>query len=484
MTLHDPTLLIGKNYIDGKWQSSLSNATFDVTDPSTNKPITSCPESTPQDLELAIQAAAKAFTTWKQTTGRERSRLLRRFHDLVIANKEDIATLISWENGKASADAKGEVLFAASFLEWYAEEAVRIYGDVVPHSNGSRVQVIKQPVGVCGMITPWNYPAGMITRKIGPALAAGCTVVVKSDGNTPLTANALVVLAERAGIPNGVINIVTALENTPLLGLKMCQSPIIRKLSFTGSTRVGKILAEQSGSLLKKLSLELGGNASFIIFDDADIDNAVAGLIASKFKGSGQTCVSANRVYVQSDIYDVFLEKLVRKVRDFKVGPGLDAQSTMGPLIGPNAVVKAVEHIQDAVQKGAEIVHGGQSRGGNFIEPTILKNANDTMKITTEETFAPVVALFRFSTEEEALKRANDCDVGLASYIFTTNIDRANRVSENLETGMVAINTGVISDAAAPFGGVKHSGLGREGGVYGIQEYLDLKTIVTVKANL
>jgi len=400
---------------------------------------------------------------------------------LMVENAEDIAKIITWENGKPFADAKGEVAYAANFFEWFSEEAPRIYGDNIPASiAGNRIITIKEPVGVCGLITPWNFPAAMITRKIGPALAAGCTVVAKSPGETPFTSLALAELAHRAGIPKGVVNIVSALVNTPEVGEVLTTSPIIKKVSFTGSTGVGKLLMKQSSSTLKKLSFELGGNAPFIVFDDADLDVAVAGAITSKFRSSGQTCVCANRIFVHSKIYDEFAQKFAAKVNDFVVGDGFTEGVTHGPVIHDRAITKVNAHIRDAEKKGAKVIQGGQKMpelGSNFFQPTVITGMTTDMALATEETFGPVAGLFKFDTEEEVIKIANSADVGLAGYFFSKDIQRVFRVAEALEVGMVGVNTGLISDAASPFGGVKESGFGREGSKYGISEYQTTKTI-------
>ncbi|KAF4443188.1 Aldehyde dehydrogenase, C-terminal [Fusarium austroafricanum] len=481
--LDDPTLLVGLNYVNGDWVPSVSGQSFEVSDPATGLKIGTCPESTSSDAQNAIDAAAKAFPAWRSRSGRERGRILRRWYELVLENKKDLATLITTENGKAKADADGEVLFAASFLEWFSEEAARMYGEVVPHSsNAFRVSVIKEPVGVCGLITPWNFPAGMVTRKMGPALAAGCTVVLKSPGETPFSANALAVLAARAGVPPGVINIVTALENTPEIGKLLCSSDTIRKISFTGSTRVGRLLMSQSSSTIKKLSLELGGNAPFIVFEDADLDLALRDVINAKFKSSGQTCVCANRIYVHRRIMDEFLDRLASAVKGFKVGSGHDKETTHGPLISLAAAEKVALLVDDAVAQGARVVLGGKllnDIGPGFYEPTILTNVHANMRLAQEEIFGPVAAIFPFESEEEVVDAANSCNVGLASYIFTQDFDRANRVSELIQSGMVAINTGAVSDSAVPFGGIKQSGLGREGSKHGLDDYLQMKTIIT-----
>lgn len=398
-----------------------------------------------------------------------------------MENADDLATLITWENGKPLADAKGEVTYAANFYEWFSEEAPRIYGDTIPASiPENRIVTVKEPVGVCGLITPWNFPAAMITRKIGPALAAGCTVVAKSPGETPFTALAIAELGHRAGIPKGVVNIVSTLKNTPEVGELLTTSPIVKKVSFTGSTPVGKLLMKQASSTLKKLSFELGGNAPFIVFDDADLDVAVAGAVASKFRSSGQTCVCANRIFVQSGVYDEFAKKLAAKVNDFKVGGGYTEGVTHGPLIHDRAIIKVDAHVRDAEKRGAKVIQGGQKMpelGPNFFQPTVITGMTTDMQLATEETFGPVAGLFKFESEEEVVKIANSAEVGLAGYFFSRDLQRVYRVAEALEVGMVGVNTGLISDPAAPFGGVKESGFGREGSKYGIGEYQITKMI-------
>ncbi|KAL4948777.1 Aldehyde/histidinol dehydrogenase [Aspergillus filifer] len=442
-SLRDQSLFADKSYI---------NETFNVYNPATEELLGTCPESNTEDISAAIQAASSAFPTWRAQSGRQRGRILRRLFDLIVQNKEDIGKIITAENGKAKDDAEGEALFAASFFKWFSAEAPRIYGDVIPHSNpSSRTQVIKEPIGVCGLITPWNFPIAMGARKVAAALAAGCTVVMKSDWLTPSSSKALAILAERAGVPAGVLNVVTALENTPTLGLALCESDNVKKIPFTGSTRVGKLLMAQPNSALKKLSLELGGNAPFIVFDDADIEVAVARAVASKFK---------------EGIYEQFSKRLVEEVKKCQVGNGKDAAATHGPLTNGKATV----------------LLGGSSLpsvGKNFHELTILGDVDDSMKVAYEETFGPLAALAKFKTEDEVVRRANSVEVGLASYLITTDLGKAHRVSERLEFGMIAINTGVISDSAAPFGGVKHSGMGREGSKYGIEDYISIKMIVT-----
>jgi succinate-semialdehyde dehydrogenase/glutarate-semialdehyde dehydrogenase len=433
------------------------------------------------DTEAAIAAAAAALPSFRKLTGRERSRMLRKWYQLMMENADDLAKLVTWENGKPLADAKGEITYAASFFEWFAEEAPRMYGVTIPASvAGNRVFTTKEPVGVCGLITPWNFPAAMITRKMGPALAAGCTVVAKSPGETPFTAAALAELAHRAGIPKGVINFVTALKNTPEVGETITSSKTVKKVSFTGSTGVGKILMKQSANTLKKLSFELGGNAPFIVFDDADLDLAVTGAITSKFRSSGQTCVCANRIYVQSSIYDEFAEKFTEKVKDFKVGAGFEEGITHGPVIHDRAVSKVHAHVQDAINLGGKVLIGGQKLpdvGANFYQPTVIRDMNADMQLAQEETFGPVAGLFKFDTEADVVKLANAADVGLAGYFFSKDIQRVYRVAEALEVGMLGVNTGLISDAASPFGGVKESGFGREGSHLGIEEYIVTKTV-------
>ncbi|KAF5635319.1 aldehyde dehydrogenase C-terminal [Fusarium tjaetaba] len=486
--LRDPSLFIQKNFINNEWVDSISGKTFNVYDPATGSAIGSCPESTPEDAESAIQAASAALPVWKSATGRDRSRILRQWYELVLDNKDDLATLITLENGKPKADAAGEVLFAASFIEWFAEEAPRIYGDVISHSQSSfRVSTLKEPIGVCGLITPWNFPAAMIARKLAPALAAGCTSILKPAFETPFTANALLSLLSRTSLPPGVVNSITADANTPSIGQTLCSSNIVRKISFTGSTRVGKLLMSQSSGTLKKMSLELGGNAPFIVFDDADLDVAVKAAVTSKFKSSGQTCVCSNRIFVQKGVYDEFLRRLKEEVGKFKVGSGFDAKTTHGPLISAAAVQRLEGLVSEAVQGGAKVECGGSAlmdQGSNFFAPTILSNVDTSMRVVNEEIFGPIAPVFSFDEEEAIIQVANKCDVGLASYIFTQDLNRATRITEQLQFGMVAVNSGVVSDAAAPFGGVKHSGLGREGSKYGIDDYLQIKTVVLGNVNV
>ncbi|CAI6335957.1 unnamed protein product [Periconia digitata] len=479
--LSDKSLLKEQTYVNGQWINAKSGKTFEVTDPASGKPIGTVPEMDRADTEAAIAAAAAAFPSFRKTTGRERSRMLRKWYQLMIDNADDLAKLITWENGKPMADAKGEVTYAANFFEWFSEEAPRTYGQTIPASvAGNRVFTLKEPVGVVGLITPWNFPAAMITRKIGPALAAGCTVVAKSPGETPFTAAALAELAHRAGIPKGVVNFVTALKNTPEVGEAITSSKTVKKVSFTGSTGVGKLLMKQSSDTLKKLSFELGGNAPFIVFDDADLDTAVAGALASKFRSSGQTCVCANRLYIQSGIYDAFASKFAEKVKDFKVGSGYAEGVTHGPLIHDRAVSKVEAHVQDAVKQGGTVLVGGQKLpdlGENYFQPTVIRDMTADMALAHEETFGPVAGLFKFDTEADVVKLANDTDVGLAGYFFSRDVQRCYRVAEALEVGMVGVNTGLISDPAAPFGGVKESGFGREGSSLGIDEYMVTKMV-------
>ncbi|KAM0428494.1 hypothetical protein ACHAPT_006854 [Fusarium lateritium] len=478
--LNDPSLLIGKAFINGEVATALSGETFDVHDPATGKLVGTCPDMGTEDVLRAISAADSAFPTFRRLTGRERATLLRNWYQLVIDNLDDLATIITWENGKPLNDAKAEVTYAANFLAWFSEEAPRIYGDTISTSTRTnRVSTWKEPVGVCGLITPWNFPAAMITRKVAPAIAAGCTVVAKSPGETPFTSNALVELSRRAGIPKGVINIVSSLKHTVDVGKTLTTDPRVKKISFTGSTEVGKALMQQAASTLKKVSFELGGNAPFIVFDDCDIDAAVFGAVTCKFRSSGQTCVCANRIYVQKGIYDQFAAKFTDKVRQLRVGAGFN-NVTQGPLIHDRAVSKVHSHVRDAQEKGASVLVGGESipsLGPNFYSMTVLSGVTTDMQITQEETFGPVAGLSMFETEEEVLALANDTSVGLAGYFYSNDVSRIYRVAEALQVGMIGVNTGIISDAAAPFGGVKQSGLGREGSKYGIDDYVVIKSM-------
>ncbi|MEO8628310.1 MAG: NADP-dependent succinate-semialdehyde dehydrogenase [Betaproteobacteria bacterium] len=476
MQLNDSKLFRQQCYIDGQWTDAQSKETVPVTNPANGAVIGSVPKMGAAETRIAIEAADKALPAWRAKLAKERSAILRKWFELMLANQDDLALLMTAEQGKPLAESKGEIAYAASFLEWFAEEGKRIYGDVIPqHQGDKRIVVIKQPVGVCGAITPWNFPAAMITRKAGPALAAGCTLVVKPATQTPFSAFALAELAERAGVPKGVINILTG--SAKEIGGELTSNPTVRKITFTGSTEVGRELMRQSADTIKKISLELGGNAPFLVFDDADLDAAVEGAMISKYRNAGQTCVCANRILVQDKVYDAFAAKLAERVKGLKVGPGTEAGVTIGPLIDDKAVAKVEEHVQDALSKGAKILVGGHKhqRGGLFYEPTLLTEVTTDMKITREETFGPVAPLFRFKTEEEGIAMANDTEFGLASYFYARDIGRIWRVGEALESGIVGINTGLISTEVAPFGGVKQSGIGREGSKYGVEEFLEVK---------
>jgi len=476
MQLKDTGLLRAQAYIAGNWQDADSGATFTVTDPASGALIGTVPGMGAAETRRAIDAAQAAQAGWRRKTARERAMVLRAWYELMLANADDLALLMTTEQGKPLAEAKGEVLYAASFLEWFAEEAKRVSGDVLATpASDKRLVVVKDPVGVCAAITPWNFPLAMITRKAGPALAAGCAMVLKPAEDTPLSALALAVLAERAGLPAGLFSVITG--DAIAIGGELTANPVVRKLSFTGSTEVGRILMRQSADTIKKLSLELGGNAPFIVFDDADLDAAVEGAIASKYRNAGQTCVCANRLYVHDKVYDAFAEKLVAAVAKLKVGHGVEPGVLQGPLINDEAVAKVESHIADALGKGARLLTGGKRHalGGTFFEPTVLADVTPAMRVAKEETFGPLAPLFRFSTDEEAIAMANDTEFGLASYFFSRDIGRVWRVAEALEYGMVGINTGLISNEVAPFGGVKQSGLGREGSKYGLDEYLEIK---------
>jgi succinate-semialdehyde dehydrogenase / glutarate-semialdehyde dehydrogenase len=476
LSLKDSQLLRQRAYIAGRWCEADNRKSFPVTNPATGEMLAQVPGMEAAETRRAIEAAKAAWPEWRRKTAKERATLLRKWHDLMMANVDDLAWIMTAEQGKPLAESKGEISYAASFIEWFAEEGKRVYGDTIPSPwNDRRLLVVKEPVGVCCAITPWNFPAAMITRKAGPALAAGCTMVVKPAESTPLSAFALAVLAERAGIPAGVFNVLTGEPRA--IGGEMTSNPDVRKITFTGSTGVGRLLMRQSADTIKKLSLELGGNAPLIVFDDADLDAAVEGTIISKFRNSGQTCVCANRVYVQHGVYDAYAEKLVVAVKQLKVGNGLEPGVLQGPLIDEAAVEKAEDHISDAVSKGARVLLGGKrhSLGHTFFEPTVLADVTAKMKVAREETFGPVAPLFRFYKDEEAVQLSNDTEFGLASYFFGRDIGRIWRVADQLEYGMVGINTGLISTEAAPFGGIKQSGLGREGSHYGIDEFLEVK---------
>ena len=483
--LNDSSLFRSSPYVNGQWVDVGADGNWDLRNPSTGTSIAAIPQMDRNQVNAAIAAAHAAFGPWRKLLAKERSAILRRWYDLIIANIDDLAHLIVLEEGKPFAEAQGEVRYAASFVEWFAEEAKRVKGDVMAATDlGRRIVTLKEPVGVCAAITPWNFPAAMITRKAAPALAAGCTMVVKPAEQTPLTAFALADLAARAGVPAGVFNVVTGDART--VGAELTSNPLVRKITFTGSTEVGRILIAQSAQTIKKLSMELGGNAPFIVFDDADVDQAVEGLIATKYRNTGQACISANRVYVQDAIYDRFAEALAAKVAAFKVGDGFEPGVQQGPLIDPDAVAKVEAHIADAVAQGAHVVQGGQrhARGGNFFQPTVLTDVTADMIICREETFGPVAPLVRFGDEAEVIRMANDTEFGLAAYLFASDAERIWRVAAALESGMIGINTGAISNEVAPFGGVKQSGLGREGSIYGIDEYLELKYLAWQGAGL
>jgi succinate-semialdehyde dehydrogenase/glutarate-semialdehyde dehydrogenase len=476
VTLTDQRLFREACYIDGEWIAARSGATINVDDPATGAVIGTVPRLGAVETREAINAAARAFPAWRDKTAKARAAVLRRWFELVLENQEDLARLMTMEQGKPLAESRAEVVYGGAFLEWFGEEAKRVYGDTIPgHQPDKRIVVIKQPIGVTACITPWNFPIAMITRKAAPAIASGCTVVLKPASQTPFSALALAELAERAGVPKGVFNVVTGSASE--IGGELTSNPTVRKLSFTGSTEVGKSLMAQCAATVKKLSLELGGNAPFIVFDDADLDAAVQGAIASKYRNSGQTCVCANRFLVQDRVYDKFAAMLVEAVKKLKPAPGLEAESTQGPLIDDRAVEKVEQHIDDALTKGARVATGGHRHalGGRFFEPTVLVDVTPEMIVAREETFGPVAPLFRFTSEDEAIRLANDTEFGLAAYFYGRDVARVWRVAEGLEYGIVGINTGLISTEVAPFGGMKESGLGREGSKYGIEEFLEIK---------
>jgi len=476
MKLRDADLLRTRAFIGGKWVDATNGATRQVVNPATREPIGAVPDMGAGETRRAIEAAAQAFPAWAAQTARERAAVLRRWYELLMANLEDLATLMTAEQGKPLAESRGEIAYAASFIEWFAEEGKRLYGDVIPgHQADKRILVLRQPVGVVAAITPWNFPLAMITRKAGPALAAGCTFVCKPASQTPYSALAAAALAARAGVPAGVLNMITG--DAAAIGGEMTSNTSVRKVTFTGSTEVGKKLMAQCAGTVKKLSLELGGNAPFIVFEDADLDAAVAGAIASKYRNTGQTCVCANRLLVQAPVYEAFTAKLVHAVAQLRVGDGLKGPTDQGPLIDTKALAKVEQHLADAVSKGARIVHGGKRHalGGTFFEPTVVTDVTADMLVAREETFGPVAPLFRFETESDAIRMANDTEFGLASYFYTRDLARSWRVAEALEYGIVGLNTGIISTEVAPFGGVKESGTGREGSKYGILDYTELK---------
>ncbi len=476
MQLKDARLFRQQAYIGGSWQDADGAQTLPVNNPATGEVLGSVPKMGAAETRRAVEAAERALPAWRALTAKARSQKLRRWFELMLEHQDDLARLMTLEQGKPLAEAQGEIAYAASFLEWFAEEAKRVYGDTIPgHQSDKRLIVIKQPIGVCAAITPWNFPSAMITRKAGPALAAGCTMVLKPASQTPFSALALAELAERAGIPAGVLNVVTGSAGE--VGGELTSNPVVRKLSFTGSTEIGRQLMAECARDIKKVSLELGGNAPFIVFDDADLDAAVEGALASKYRNAGQTCVCANRLYVQEGVYDAFAAKLKAAVERLKIGNGLEEGVVIGPLIDDRAVEKVREHIADAVDKGAKVVTGGQPHalGGTFFEPTILTDVPRDARVSKEETFGPLAPLFRFRDEAEVIELANDTEYGLASYFYARDLSRVFRVAEALEYGMVGVNTGLISNEVAPFGGIKASGLGREGSKYGIDEYLEIK---------
>ena len=477
LALKDASLLRTQAYINGAWTDGFARKTFPVTNPATGAELAQVADLGAEETRQAIAAAADAWPAWRAKTAKERAAILRRWYELIMANQEDLAVLMTAEQGKPLTEARGEVAYGASFIEWFAEEGKRVYGDVIPtHKNGTRLVVLKEPIGVVAAITPWNFPNAMITRKVAPALAAGCPVVIKPAEDTPLSALALAELAHRAGIPAGILNIVTG-SDPVAIGNELTGSRLVRKLSFTGSTEVGKILMRQSADTVKKVSLELGGNAPFIVFDDADLDAAVVGAMASKYRNSGQTCVCANRILVQGSVYDAFAAKLAKAAEAIKVGNGLEAGTTQGPMINAAGVAKVEELLGDALAKGAKVLTGGKRHeaGELFFEPTVLTGITTDMRVAREEIFGPVAPLFRFETEEEAIRMANDTEYGLAAYFYSRDIGRVWRVAEGLEYGIVGINEGIISNEVAPFGGIKESGIGREGSKYGIEDFLEVK---------
>jgi succinate-semialdehyde dehydrogenase / glutarate-semialdehyde dehydrogenase len=479
LSLNDQSLLKSHAYLNGQWIDADNGKTFDVLNPASGEKITAVASMSAVETRRAIETANAAWIDWRNRTGKERSAILRNWFQLMMENQQDLATILSAEQGKPLVESMGEVAYGASFIEWFAEEAKRIYGDIIPsHGRDKRIVVIKQPIGVVAAVTPWNFPNAMITRKAGPALAVGCPFIIKPAAETPLSALALAVLAERAGVPAGIFSVLPSASASEVGG-EMTSNPTVRKITFTGSTAVGKLLMEQSAKTLKKVSLELGGNAPFIVFDDADVDAAVAGALISKYRNSGQTCVCTNRFLVQDSVYDEFVEKLTAGVKKLKVASAFEDGAQQGPLINEAAIEKVEEHLADALAKGGKIVTGGKrhERGGTFFEPTIIADATTEMACATDETFGPVAPIFRFTTEEEAIKMANATEFGLASYFYSRDIGRIWRVAENIESGMVGVNEGLISTEIAPFGGIKESGLGREGSHYGTEDYLEIKYI-------
>jgi succinate-semialdehyde dehydrogenase / glutarate-semialdehyde dehydrogenase len=478
LKLQDQALLKGNVFIGGEWVQCASGEVIEVTDPATGAVVGSVPNGGRAETERAIEAAEQALLSWRTTTADHRAKILRKWFELIVSNQDDLALIMTSEQGKPLSEARGEIAYAASYIEWFAEEAKRVYGDMIPSPwQDKRIVVLKEPVGVCAAITPWNFPAAMITRKVAPALAAGCTMIVKPARQTPLSALALAELAVRAGVPRGVLNVITGRASE--IGDALARSTVVRKLSFTGSTEIGRELATRCAPTLKRLSLELGGNAPFIVFEDADLDAAVTGAIASKFRNSGQTCVCANRFFVHEKVYDAFALKLLAAVQKLRVGSGVEDGVDQGPLIDESAVSKVEELVGDAVEKGAQIATGGRRHtlGGTFYEPTVLRDVTVDMSIAHEEIFGPVVTLIRFSNDEEAIRVANASEFGLAAYFYSRDIGRVWRVAEAIEAGMVAVNTGILSTAVAPFGGVKQSGMGREGSKYGVQDYVETKYV-------
>jgi succinate-semialdehyde dehydrogenase/glutarate-semialdehyde dehydrogenase len=476
LNLKDPSLLRQQCYVDGAWCDADSGATIDVSNPATGAVLGTVPKMGADETRRAIEAANRAWPDWRRRTGKERAAILRDWYRLMMENQDDLAIIMTAEQGKPLAESKGEIAYAAAFIEWFGEEAKRVYGDTIPgHTRETRIVVLKEPIGVCAAITPWNFPAAMITRKAGPALAAGCPMVCKPATATPFSALAMAELAARAGVPKGVFSVVTG--SASAIGGEMTGNPIVRKLTFTGSTEIGKVLMQQCAGTVKKVSMELGGNAPFMVFDDADLDAAVEGAIASKYRNTGQTCVCANRILVQDGVYDLFTQKLAAAVKKLKVGDGLKGEVQQGPLIDMAAVAKIEQHIADAVSKGARIVVGGQRHalGGSFFQPTILVDVTPSMAVSREETFGPLAPLYRFGSDEEGIAMANDTEFGLAAYFFARDMNRVWKIAEGIESGIVGINTGLISTEVAPFGGVKESGLGREGSHFGIEDYLEVK---------
>ena len=485
LELNNPALLREQSYINGEWVSAGDGATFPVTNPADGSLVAEVPEMEVAGALTAIEAADAAWPAWRSKTAKERSAIMRRWFNLMLENKDDLAAIMTAEQGKPLAESAGEIMYGASFIEWFAEEAKRVYGDVIPtHLPDRRIITIKQGVGVVAAVTPWNFPNAMITRKAAPALAAGCPVIIKPASETPLSALALAVLAEEAGVPAGVFNVFTT-KNSPGTGKELTESPLVRKFSFTGSTEVGKILIRQCASTVKKVSMELGGNAPFIVFDDADIDSAVQGAIISKYRNAGQTCVCANRVYVQEGVYDEFVEKFTAAVQDLKVGRGEEAGVNIGPMISADAIEKVEELLNDATGKGASVIEGGESHelGGLFYKPTVVSGVTADMAFATEEIFGPVAPIFKFSTEKEAIELSNATEFGLAAYFYARDLGRVFRVAEELEYGMVCVNDGILSTETAPFGGVKESGNGREGSKYGMDEYIEIKYITLAGIN-